>query len=497
MTINKELTHLYHDYDLYYEKVKSENSSWCPVPWGQVTVHNSGEYRICPQSRTCPKTRGLLTQEDGKQMRADTHTMDEVRNAPLYKELRKSMMEGKQHSVCKRCNQEDDLKMASRRRNAIREYYDRYNFDIYKAQSATMEDGTLVIDKSPVLEYDIRIGNLCNLRCKMCNPGESTKWYDEWMDTMFDGFKSDFTRLEFEKVNGKAKLKNDIYTWYDDSNFYSELYKNSSNLRKIYLSGGEPTLVENLYDILQKFIDDGLAKDIELEYNINLTNVPRRSLPMWHEFKSVTLGGSIDGVGKTNDYIRYPSKWEKIEENVRWLDENSGPNINLFNTVTWQVLNAIEILDIVKWQINGNFKKLNRTVNSVFFSMHFLHSPLHMNVKCLPKELKQHVQNEFEKFDNEFLKPWYENLATDFSLPNKDYEADWNLPQIWDQDKEKFYLKFKDKMRAMLEFMWSEDLSEHFNEFVIKNNKQDEYRNQQLKDYSPWISKYIEENNNG
>ena len=193
MTVKKELTHLYHDYDLYYEKVKSENPSWCPVPWGQVTVHNSGDYRICPQSRTCPKTRGLLTQEDGKQMRADTHTMDEVRNAPLYKDLRKTMMEGKQHSVCKRCNQEDDLNMASRRRNAIREYYDRYNFDIYKAQSATMEDGTLVIDKSPVLEYDIRIGNLCNLRCKMCNPGESTKWYDEWMDTMFSGFKSDFT----------------------------------------------------------------------------------------------------------------------------------------------------------------------------------------------------------------------------------------------------------------------------------------------------------------
>ena len=47
-----------------------------------------------------------------------------------------------------------------------------------------------------MLEYDIRIGNLCNLRCKMCNPGESTKWYDEWMDTMFDGFKSDFASLD-------------------------------------------------------------------------------------------------------------------------------------------------------------------------------------------------------------------------------------------------------------------------------------------------------------
>ena len=306
MTNIKE-RHKYKPEDLYYQNLKKVNDSWCPLPWAQVAVHNSGEYRSCIQARTCKKTRGILKDNDNNIMRADTHAINDVRNAPLLKEVRKDMLDGKRHSMCVRCNDEDDAKMASRRRNAIREYYNKYNYDYWQAESSTMPDGTLVTDKSPVLEWDIRLGNLCNLRCRMCHPSESTQWYDEWFDTMFKGFKTDFTRLEFEKTKGKAKLINDIYSWNDTPHFFNQFDETAYNSRKIYFSGGEPTLVENMYTMLQKLIDDGVAKDMELEYNINLTNIPRRAIELWHKFKSVQIGGSIDGIGKTNNYRDYLS----------------------------------------------------------------------------------------------------------------------------------------------------------------------------------------------
>ena len=321
--------------ELYHKHIKELNGSWCPVPWGQVSVHNSGEYRACIQARSCKKTKGILKDDAGNIMRADTHNIDDVRNAPLLKDVRKSMLNGVQHEMCVRCNREDKNDVPSRRRNAIIEYYDKYNYDYWKAVSHCHEDGQLMLHESDVLEYDIRLGNLCNLRCKMCHPSESTQWYDEWFDTMFKGFKSDFTQVEMIKEKNKVKLKNDIYSWYEDSKFYEQMFDNSKNLRKIYLSGGEPTLVENMYDLLQKFIDNNWAKDIELEYNINLTNIPRRAIELWHHFKLVTLGGSIDAVGEHNNYIRYPSKWSKIDENVKWLDQNTKSNINFFCTSTW------------------------------------------------------------------------------------------------------------------------------------------------------------------
>ena len=137
--------------DLYYEHINKNNNSWCPLPWAQVAVHNSGEFRSCIQARSCRKTKGILKDSNDKIMRAEANTIDEVRNAPLLKEVRQDMLKGKRHSMCIRCNDEDDAKMNSRRRNAIREYYQKYNYDISYAQSSTQEDGTLVVNKSPIL----------------------------------------------------------------------------------------------------------------------------------------------------------------------------------------------------------------------------------------------------------------------------------------------------------------------------------------------------------
>lgn len=477
--------------ELYHKHIKDMNNSWCPVPWGQVSVHNSGEYRSCIQARSCKKTRGILRDDNDNIMRADTHSIDEVRNSPLLKDVRKSMIQGKRHDMCVRCNREDDAGVPSRRRNATIEYYDKYNYDYWKALSHCHEDGELMLHESEVLEYDIRLGNLCNLKCRMCHPSESTQWYDEWFDTMFKGFNSDFTRVEMFRDDKKIKLKNDIYSWYDDSKFFDEVNKNSNSTRKIYFSGGEPTLVENMYDMLEKIIDSGMAKNIELEYNINLTNIPRRAIDVWHNFKQVTLGGSIDAVGKHNNYIRHPSKWEKIDENVKWLDQNTNSNINFFCTSTWQILNATQILDLIKWQIENKFVKFNRMANSVFFSFHSLSAPTYLNVKALPKELKQYVQQEFDKFDNEYLKPWIDSLPQDFEFANTNYKADWNGRQPWDNNKHHLYEKVKNRLDTMLEFMWADDFSECFPEFVKVTRTQDRYRNQNFDELYPEISMYI------
>tara|TARA_B100000941_G_scaffold263258_1_gene216540 strand:- start:65 stop:967 length:903 start_codon:yes stop_codon:yes gene_type:complete len=293
------------------------------------------------------------------------------------------------------------------------------------------------------------------------------------------------------KEKNKVKLKNDIYSWYENSKFYEQMFNNSKNLRKIYLSGGEPTLVENMYDLLQKFIDNDWAKDIELEYNINLTNIPRRAIELWHHFKLVTLGGSIDAVGEHNNYIRYPSKWSKIDENVKWLDQNTKSNINFFCTSTWQILNATQILDIAKWQIENNFIKFNRMANSVFFSMHSLSSPTYLNVKALPQELKEHVQQEFEKFDKEYFIPWIESLPQDFEFKNTHYEADWNGRQPWDGNRDHLYEKFKMRLDNMLKFMWADDFSDHFPQFIKMMRTQDNYRKQDFEQLYPQISMYV------
>jgi hypothetical protein len=180
-----------------------------------------------------------------------------------------------------------------------------------------------------------------------------------------------------------------------------------------------------------------------------------------------------------------------MDENVKWLDANTNPNINFFCTSTWQILNATQILDIAKWQIENKFVKFNRMANSVFFSMHSLSSPTYLNVKALPKELKQHVQQEFEKFDKKYFRPWIDSLPQDFEFANTHYPAEWNGRQPWDNNKEHLYEKFKSRLDSMIDFMWADDLSEHFPEFVKSMRTQDQYRNQNFDKLYPEISMYI------
>ena len=65
------------------------------------------------------------------------------------------MIQGDRHEMCVRCNREDDAEVPSRRRNATIEYYDKYNYDYWKALSHCHDDGQLMLHESEVLEYDI------------------------------------------------------------------------------------------------------------------------------------------------------------------------------------------------------------------------------------------------------------------------------------------------------------------------------------------------------
>ena len=467
------------------------SDTFCPIPWIFQAVRNNGDVRICCQANVT-KNQGVVRHPDGTSYNAGKDNMADARTADFMNVVRKNMLEGRWSEECGRCKSEEDSGLTSRR-----QYEQHWNFKLEDAIKVTNTDGSINTNDVPLVYYDLRFGNLCNLKCRMCHPSESTQWYNEWFDTMFKGFKTDFTRIEMEKDKTKAKLKNDIYKWNDIPYFFNEFDSSASGTRKIYFSGGEPTLVENMYTMLKKLIDAGISKDMELEYNINLTNIPRKAIELWHEFKSVQIGGSIDGIGEINDFIRAPAKWSKIQENIEWLDKNTKPNINMFNTFTWQILNATQVFDLVKWQIENNFTKFNRTVNSVFFSMHFLHSPTYMNVKALPKELKEHVQEEFEKFDNEWFKPWIEKADNNFRLQNQSYQFsidEWNKGQLWDENPHEYYLKFKDKMNSMLKFMWSEDLSDHFKTFIERTKLQNEYRKQTglFDRLYPKISTYIQ-----
>ena len=82
---------------------------------------------------------------------------------------------------------------------------------------------------------------------------------------------------------------------------------NKYHMYQLYFAGGESTVIEEHYTLLEEVVKRGYAKQIELRYNSNGVEMPQRLFDLWDEFKRVRFHYSIDAHGKQNDYIRYPS----------------------------------------------------------------------------------------------------------------------------------------------------------------------------------------------
>ena len=112
-----------------------------------------------------------------------------------------------------------------------------------------------------------------------------------------------------------------------------------------------------------------------------MTVFPEKIVSLWSQFKTIRLNLSIDGIGATNDYIRFPAKWTVVEKNLKnffKLKAQSVPlEINVHTTV--QIYNILELPKIIQYfrdyfEITPYFNILNH--------------PACLNIRSLPPSLK-------------------------------------------------------------------------------------------------------------
>ena len=137
-----------------------KSDSFCILPWMHIATNSSGNYRYC-----CNSTPGknFIHDENGKEYKIHRTKPEVVWNSPDYKKIRRQMLNGEKPKVCVRCWREEAIGVKSARMS----YNDQYRAHIQEAISSTSEDGEAPLKGVYV---DLRLGNLCNLKCRMCNP---------------------------------------------------------------------------------------------------------------------------------------------------------------------------------------------------------------------------------------------------------------------------------------------------------------------------------------
>jgi MoaA/NifB/PqqE/SkfB family radical SAM enzyme len=369
-----------------------------------LATNASGNLRVC-----CNSTPGenFIRRPDGSAYKLHRDDLEEAWNSEVYKTIRQQMLDGERPEMCTRCFREEDAGV----RSARQAWNDKWQ-----------EDVKYTVDAPFDIKYvDLRLGNLCNLKCRMCNPYASNQWVKEWnlIETALE--PSEYDRLK--NMNWPEKEK----TW-------ENLFSIADTVEEIYLTGGEPTIIQEQHRLLDYFIDKGTAHKIKLKYNTNLTNVPKHLIDKWSKFKRVQLNCSIDATGKLDRYIRYPSNWDKIVENfgtVRQLD-----NVDIEIHCTVQMYNILHLDKLIEWALPYEHK--------IYFNI--LNHPEYLNIRCLPMQLKNLAQIRLAQYTD--------------------------LP----------------KVQSVIDYMWKEDWSDKLPQFYEYTKKLDESRGESLSTIVPELA---------
>ena len=425
--------------------------TFCPVPWNFQAIQNNGAVRVCCQMNVTPG-RGTLKKTDGTPYTAATDDLTEARNADLIKDVRRQMLQGEWPEDCARCRSEEESGMRSRR---IWEN-EEWKMDPEHVAQYTSTDGTIDTDALPMVYYDLRFGNFCNLACRMCGPEDSHTWYKDWVDIgMGSSWKDTHGKVELEK-NEKGRWVTNAYDWHGSETFWDQLEANLHNIQMVYMAGGEPLLIERHYDFLQKCIDADVAKNITLEYNTNLTNVQNRVVEMWKHFGQVRIGASIDGMGDVLEYQRYPARWSAIERNLHVIDKLPS-NVRAWISATVTLTNVWQFPDFMLWKLEQGFEKINNNNNvNPILNYHVCHRPWSSNIRVLTPELKDQFEEHYNAKRKEFLK--YDSRIVK------------NANKILD---------------SVIDYARAEDESHRVEQFVDFTRKLDQVRNQDILEVAP------------
>ena len=337
---------------------------FCTAPWNLLYVSVDGSIQSC--------TRGKILGNAG-----DGSITETLKNEK-YQNLRQDILADKITDNCKKCLQRENISSAGKY-TGLRNHYNKLGVH------STVDYSDAKQFKLSAL--DLHWSSLCDLKCVTCWAFQS----------------SSIAREENKPVNHTPpEVANRIIDY---------VVQNQTELKEIYMSGGEPTLIKYNLKLLKQIEK---RPDLLLRVNSNMqwkqdNQVLREVL----KFPNVLFTCSIDGMGDKFNYIRRGGNWERTIENIKFLQSFS--NVDLRANTVFFVLTAQELPDIIDYFME-EIGSIDHTVNQVGMGQ------FHLRCRNLPSPIKEQVRDKLEKtFDK-----YKDNLNIAGNLKNCLLELDHN-----------------------------------------------------------------------
>jgi organic radical activating enzyme len=235
------------------------------------------------------------------------------------------------------------------------------------------QDWTL--DAKPLMFLDLKLGNICNLKCRICGSWSSSTFATEELKHTGNK-KGSFHHVMLKQ--GAWPRENKV--------FWNEIDAIATQIRYLEFTGGEPFMIREHFDMLQGLVTCGLSKNIEIHYNTNGTQWPEDAVEIWRHFKTVEVAFSIDDIGARFEYQRSNAKWDEVQENIAKFKELRVryPNIQLQVCSTVNIFNVYYIEELANWIDTQDFD---------FVYWNIMHDAPYFSVANLADHVKRAIIN--------------------------------------------------------------------------------------------------------
>jgi len=306
------------------------------------------------------------------------NTLKEIWNNDTMKKFRVDTLNGIPQTGCEPCYEAEKTGQYSYRES----FWDKIKNNPEILEN-TNEDGSL--DEMHLLYWDFRFSNVCDLKCRTCDPAHSSTWGEEMSRVNPAGMNGLPILRQGTSAKILAELENDGH--YD-------------NVNEVYFAGGEPLVAKEHYILLEK-LDEYKKNNIVLWYNTNFMNLYFKKVPVWkwwNKFTDIRLQVSIDGIGDRGSYIRKGFDSNKFETNLKEVRENA-PHVKMAASVTISLLNLFHLFDLFDVLLN------KYEIEPSLININFVFWPQYYSIQNLPNEIKEKwlvkYNNEIDKYKNE------------------------------------------------------------------------------------------------
>jgi MoaA/NifB/PqqE/SkfB family radical SAM enzyme len=331
--------------------MKLPHDKFCVLPWVSLETSPIGSVRPCCLAED------EIKDTDGNKYSLLTHDLNEVHNSAYMQKLRQEFLDGKKPQTCRKCWNEERSGRTSKRMHTLNRL------------EHIVTDTDWTADAKPLVFIDFKLGNICNLKCRICGSWSSSSFATE--EIKFGG-KDSFHYQMLKQ--GAWPRKN--------QRFWEDIDKLMDQVRYLEFTGGEPFMIQEHFALLERMVAKGIAHNVEIHYNTNGTHYPENAEEIWKHFKTVEVAFSIDDVDERFEYQRDNAIWAEVNTNMDRFEQLRERNTN----IELQVCSTVNVFNVMYLEGLANWID-KRSFDFVYWNM--LHEAYYHSVGTLPELAKQ------------------------------------------------------------------------------------------------------------